>query len=80
MGAYAAQRDRPINRALRLSPYLRHGELHPPVWTAAINSEARDGKFLAKLIWREFATQQLVLHPSLPDRPRGCAVRAAALA
>jgi deoxyribodipyrimidine photo-lyase len=30
----------------------------------------RRGKFCAELIWREFATQQLVLHPSLPDRPR----------
>jgi deoxyribodipyrimidine photo-lyase len=30
----------------------------------------RGGKFCAELIWREFATQQLVLHPSLPDRAR----------
>ncbi len=34
------------------------------------SEETRSGKFLAELIWREFATQQLVLHPTLPDRPR----------
>jgi deoxyribodipyrimidine photo-lyase len=49
------------------------------VWTAVIKAgerhgvraaAMREGKFLAELIWREFATQQLVLHPSLPERPR----------
>jgi deoxyribodipyrimidine photo-lyase len=78
---YAEQRDRPdLPAASRLSPYLRHGELSPrQVWTAVIKAgeragiaseESRSGKFLAELIWREFATQQLVLHPTLPDRPR----------
>jgi deoxyribodipyrimidine photo-lyase len=70
---YEAQRDRPDQHGTsRLSPYLRHGELTPcQIWTAAIKyGQRRDGKFLAELIWREFATQQLVLHPALPDRPR----------
>lgn len=73
MRAYAERRDRPDQPATsRLSPYLRHGEVSPrQVWTAALKAgEPRDGKFLAELIWREFATQQLVLHPTLPDRPR----------
>ncbi len=78
---YAAQRDRPdLPASSRLSPFLRHGELSPrQVWQAALRAgtrqglapdAVREGKFLAELIWREFATQQLVLHPALPDRPR----------
>jgi deoxyribodipyrimidine photo-lyase len=73
LARYAAQRDRPdLISTSRLSPYLRHGEISPrQVWAAALKfGESRDGKFLAELVWREFATQQLVLHPSLPDRPR----------
>jgi deoxyribodipyrimidine photo-lyase len=59
---------------------LHHGELSPrQVWTAALKAgeragqsveSVRSGKFCAELIWREFATQQLVLHPALPDRAR----------
>jgi deoxyribodipyrimidine photo-lyase len=78
---YAAERDRPDRQGTsRLSPCLRHGELSPrQVWTAVLKAAeragesaatARAGKFLAELVWREFATQQLVLHPLLPDRPR----------
>ena len=78
---YAAQRDRPdLPSTSRLSPYLHHGELSPrQVWTAVLKAgvrlglrpdEIRSGKFCTELIWREFAAQQLVLHPSLPDRPR----------
>jgi deoxyribodipyrimidine photo-lyase len=78
---YADTRDRPdLPGASRLSPYLRHGELSPhQVWAAVTAAEqrrgesvagSRAGKFLAELIWREFATQQLVLHPALPDQPR----------
>jgi deoxyribodipyrimidine photo-lyase len=79
--AYAGQRDRPdLAVTSRLSPHLRHGELSPrQVWHAAVRAGERrgekpadvtGGRFLAELIWREFATQQLVLHPTLPDRPR----------
>ncbi len=40
----------------------------------------RSGKYLAELIWREFATQQLVLHPLLARSPAQPAVREAGLA
>jgi deoxyribodipyrimidine photo-lyase len=81
LAGYAEDRDRPdLNANSRLSPYLRHGELSPrQVWTAALKAgeragqsveAVRSGRFCAELIWREFATQQLVLHPSLPDRAR----------
>ncbi|HXC59689.1 MAG TPA: deoxyribodipyrimidine photo-lyase [Steroidobacteraceae bacterium] len=78
---YAQQRDQPdLTTTSQLSPYLHHGELSArQVWTAVLKAgerqgmkpqAVRTGKFCAELIWREFATQQLVLHPSLPDRPR----------
>jgi deoxyribodipyrimidine photo-lyase len=78
---YAAQRDRPdLPSTSRLSPYLHHGELSPrQLWTAALKAGERQGlrpdaihsgKFCTELIWREFAAQQLALHPALPDRPR----------
>jgi deoxyribodipyrimidine photo-lyase len=81
LGRYAQDRDRPdLNANSRLSPYLRQGELSPrQVWTAALKAGERAGlsadavrgdRFCAELVWREFATQQLVLHPSLPDRSR----------
>ena len=78
---YSGQRDRPdLLSTSRLSPYLRHGELSPhQVWTSVVKSGQRQGKpagfecedkFIAELVWREFATQQLVVSPLLPDRPR----------
>jgi deoxyribodipyrimidine photo-lyase len=81
LARYADDRDRPdLDANSRLSPYLRHGELSPrQVWNAALKAGERAGlcadavrgdKFCAELIWREFATQQLVLHPALPDRSR----------
>ena len=73
LAGYADSRDRPdLGATSRLSPYLRHGELSPrQVWHAAQRAgESPSGKFSAELIWREFATQQLVLHPNLPDEPR----------
>ncbi len=79
LAGYADTRDRPdLAATSRLSPYLRHGELSPrQVWTAVAKAlqragasldEIRADKFCAELIWREFATQQLLLHPALPDR------------
>jgi deoxyribodipyrimidine photo-lyase len=81
LAGYADTRDRPdLAATSRLSPYLRHGELSPrQVWTAVVKAlersgasadEARRDKFCAELIWREFATQQLLQHPALPDRAR----------
>ncbi len=78
---YGSLRDRPDRPATsRLSPFLRHGELSArQVWTAVVKAlsrrgigagQARQHKFCAELIWREFATQQLSLHPRLPDQAR----------
>jgi deoxyribodipyrimidine photo-lyase len=78
---YDTHRDMPAELATsRLSPYLRHGELSArQVWAAAVKALVRSGlspseaachKFCMELQWREFATQQLWLHPQLPDRPR----------
>ncbi|MEJ0098376.1 MAG: deoxyribodipyrimidine photo-lyase [Pseudomonadota bacterium] len=79
LAEYASTRDRPdLACTSRLSPYLRHGELSPrQVWTAVVRALERSGigaeaarsdKYLAELVWREFATQQLLLHPMLPER------------
>jgi deoxyribodipyrimidine photo-lyase len=85
LDVYAANRDRPdLRGSSRLSPYLHHGELSPrQVWNAVARASERNGenagvpaaqwrngKFIAELLWREFAAQQLTLHPTLPDRPR----------
>jgi deoxyribodipyrimidine photo-lyase len=78
LAGYAESRDRPdLDCTSRLSPHLSHGELSPrQVWTAVtrageLNGKcARAEKFCAELIWREFAAQQIVLHPALPDRAR----------
>lgn len=82
---YGDSRDRAdLLCTSKLSPCLRHGELSPrQVWTAATRALQRSGasaeqsrqdKFLSELIWREFATQQLLLHPALPDRARSSAI------
>jgi deoxyribodipyrimidine photo-lyase len=81
LAGYGEARDRAdLLATSKLSPCLRHGELSPrQVWTAVIKAgerhradteDIRRGKFCSELIWREFATQQLVLHPALPDRAR----------
>ena len=81
LAGYGESRDRAdLPATSHLSPYLRHGELSPrQVWTAVVKAlarkgvgaeEARQDKFCSELIWREFATQQLLLHPALPDRSR----------
>ncbi len=46
----------------------RCGESRRAQWRDS--AATREGKFCSELVWREFAAQQLVLHPSLPDRPR----------
>jgi deoxyribodipyrimidine photo-lyase len=71
--AYAEQRDRPdLQGTSRLSPHLHFGEVSPrQVWHAGLRQPGwREGKFCAELIWREFAAQQLHLHPTLADQPR----------
>jgi deoxyribodipyrimidine photo-lyase len=78
---YGIHRDRPdLPGSSRLSPFLHHGELSArQVWRAAELAGLRSGqsaeafrrsKFIAELVWREYAAQQLLRHPLLPDRPR----------
>ena len=78
--AYADLRDRPALAATsRLSPHLHHGELGPrQVWHAVLRgaaaaglgaAEARSGKFLAELGWREFSHHLLYHFPHTTDAP-----------
>ena len=80
LAAYRDARDRPAMAGTsRLSPYLHVGAISPrQVWHAigaALSARAqpaaewRAGKFLAELVWREFAHHLLFHHPQLPDEP-----------
>jgi deoxyribodipyrimidine photo-lyase len=81
LATYDIRRDRPdLPGSSRLSPFLHHGELSArQVWRAAEQASLRQGtapetfrrsKFIAELVWREYAAQQLLRHPLLADRPR----------
>jgi deoxyribodipyrimidine photo-lyase len=81
LATYDIHRDRPdVAGSSRLSPYLHHGELSArQVWRSAEAASLRRGqtpeafrrgKFVAELVWREYAAQQLLRHPLLADRPR----------
>ncbi len=85
--AYGTDRDRPDRAGTSLlSPYLHHGELSPgQVWTAIGKASERNGetaeqwrsgKYLAELIWREYAAHVLHHYPSLPDRARNAQFQA----
>ncbi|MEO7774657.1 MAG: deoxyribodipyrimidine photo-lyase, partial [Steroidobacteraceae bacterium] len=78
--AYRDARDVPATPGTsRLSPHLHFGEVSPAqVWHAVGSaeqarglprSEWRHSKFLAELIWREFAAQALYHAPTLPTQP-----------
>ena len=80
LARYADDRDRPaIPGTSRLSPHLHHGELSPrQVWHAVLRgaacagvppAEARGGKFLAELLWREFSYHLLYHFPHTPTAP-----------
>jgi len=80
LAGYRDARDRPATAGTsRLSPYLHLGAISPrQIWHAigAAQSaraqpaaEWRTGKFLAELVWREFAHHLLFYHPQLPDEP-----------
>jgi deoxyribodipyrimidine photo-lyase len=80
LSAYRDARDLPASAGTsRLSPYLHVGAISPrQIWHAigAVESrrglgaaEWRGGKFLAELIWREFAHHLLYHFPRLPDEP-----------
>jgi len=80
LAGYRDRRDRPdIEGTSRLSPHLHFGELSPrQLWHAIGAAEARrglpaaewrHGKFLAELIWREFAHHLLFHFPATVDAP-----------
>jgi deoxyribodipyrimidine photo-lyase len=77
---YRDRRERPALAATsRLSPHLHHGELSPrQLWHAIGAAEARrglpaaewrHGKYLAELIWREFAHHLLFHFPQTVTEP-----------
>jgi deoxyribodipyrimidine photo-lyase len=79
--AYATQRDRPdLAGTSRLSPHLHFGELSPrQVWAQISKVRERAGesreqwmqdKFVAELVWREYAAHVLHHLPTLPDQPK----------
>ncbi len=70
LARYLAERDKPgIDGTSRLSPHLHFGEISPAtVWHAA-NGHPGGAKFLAELLWREFARHLLWHTPSLPATP-----------
>ena len=78
---YATARDRPdIAGTSRLAPYLHFGEVSPrQVWSAigkaseraGISAESwRQDRYIAELVWREYAAHVLHHFPALPERPR----------
>jgi len=80
LGVYAEQRDLPaVPATSRLSPHLHHGELGPrQVWHAVLQAaherglgaaEARTGRFLAELGWREFSHHLLFHFPHTATQP-----------
>ena len=88
---YRDRRERPALAATsRLSPHLHHGELWPrQLWHAIGAAEARrglpaaewrHGKYLAELIWREFAHHLLYHFPHTVTEPLQSAVRGLSLA
>jgi deoxyribodipyrimidine photo-lyase len=81
LGEYATARDRPdLAGTSRLSPYLHHGEVSPrQVWAAIGKASERmgesaeqwtQGRFIAELVWREYAAHVLHHHPTLPEQSR----------
>jgi deoxyribodipyrimidine photo-lyase len=77
---YRDARDLPaVSGTSRLSPYLQLGAISPrQIWRAVGAAERRRGaaptewrtnKYLAELIWREFAHHLLFHFPHIPERP-----------
>ena len=78
---YATARDRPdIAGTSRLAPYLHFGEVSPrQVWSAIGKASERAGisaetwrqdRYIAELVWREYAAHVLHHFPALPEGPR----------
>lgn len=79
---YAQARDQPgIDGTSRLSPHLHFGEVSPRQVWAAIgkaserngDSAWREGRYVAELVWREYAAHVLHHFPQLPERPKNVA-------
>ena len=81
---YATHRDRPdLAGTSRLSPHLHFGELSPrQVWTQIGKARERtgdsrdtwqQGRYVAELVWREYAAHVLHHVPTLPDLPKQAA-------
>lgn len=75
---YADDRNRPgLPGTSRLSPHLRFGEVSPRQVVVQAEDAAEAGrapraevdKFIAEVIWRDFAYNLLVSHPDLATRP-----------
>jgi deoxyribodipyrimidine photo-lyase len=78
---YATARDRPDQDGTsRLSAHLHWGEISPrQVWTAVAKASERagdttgqwqQGRYIAELVWREYAAHVLHHYPTLPERPK----------
>ena len=78
---YDVARDRPdVAGTSRLGPHLHYGEVSPrQVWAAIGKASERlgqtpeqctAGKYIAELVWREYAAHVLHHFPTLPDRPK----------
>ena len=78
---YASARDRPdIDGTSRLSAHLHWGEVSPrQVWAAIAKASERagdttgqwqQGRYVAELVWREYAAHVLHHFPTLPERPK----------
>lgn len=79
---YAQARDLPgVDGTSRLSPHLHYGEVSPRQVWAAIgkaserngDSTWREGRYVAELVWREYAAHVLHHFPQLPERPKNVA-------
>jgi deoxyribodipyrimidine photo-lyase len=76
IGDYDRARDRPdMPGTSRMSPYLHAGNLSPrEIWHAVRKRHGhregwRESRFLAEVIWREFAHHLLYHFPETPDKP-----------
>ena len=82
LAGYAQARDLPaVDGTSRLSPHLHYGEVSPRQVWAAIgkaserlgDSSWREGRYIAEIVWREFAAHVLHHFPYLPERPKNLA-------
>jgi deoxyribodipyrimidine photo-lyase len=82
LAGYPEARDLPgVDGTSRLSAHLHYGEVSPRQVWAAIgkasqrngDSSWREGRYVAELVWREYAAHVLHHFPQLPERPKNLA-------